>query len=185
MNPIFLIFVKIKLSFSSIQSNFLISSTVYSLELLSGSRVVFFLFSLSISFLIISFLWLIVSTSKVELKYRSTNLFSCTFSFSMAFSISFTSLLAQIMGSSHQNVKQILFKLEKKGFVYITVDENDRRKQRIELTDYCRDFCSKNDEMTTDIMKEMFAGVTEEQLQVTIQTIIKIEDNLKEISEYE
>ena len=53
--------------------------------------------------------------------------------------------LAEIMGSSHQNVKQILLKLEKKGFVTITVDENDKRKQRIEITNYCRDFCAKND----------------------------------------
>lgn len=93
--------------------------------------------------------------------------------------------LAEIMGSSHQNVKQILLKLEKKGFVSITVDEKDKRKQRIYLTDYCREFCSKNDEMTTNIMKKMFAGVAEEQLQMTIQTIIQIEDNLKEISAYE
>lgn len=93
--------------------------------------------------------------------------------------------LADIMGSSYQNVKQILLKLEKKGFVSIAVDENDKRKQRIELTDYCRDFCSKNDEMATNIMKKMFAGVSEEQLQVTIQTIIQIENNLKEIREDE
>lgn len=93
--------------------------------------------------------------------------------------------LAEIMGSSHQNVKQILLKLEKKGFVSIIVDEKDKRKQRIYLTDYCRKFCSENDEMTINIMKGMFAGVSEEQLQVTIQTIIQIEDNLKEIAEYE
>lgn len=93
--------------------------------------------------------------------------------------------LAEIMGSSHQNVKQILLKLEKKGFVSIIVDEKDKRKQRIYLTNYCRQFCSENDEMTINIMKKMFAGVSEEQLQVTIQTIIQIEDNLKEIAEYE
>lgn len=93
--------------------------------------------------------------------------------------------LAEIMGSSHQNVKQILLKLEKKGFVSITVDESDKRKQRIELTDYCREFCEKNDEMTLRIMKKMFEGVSEEQLQITIQTIIQIEDNLKEIRDYE
>lgn len=86
------------------------------------------------------------------------------------------------MGSSHQNVKQILLKLEKKGFVTIIVDKNDKRKQRIELTDYCRDFCEKNDEMTMSILKKMFAGVSEEQLQVTIQTIIQIEDNLKDLA---
>ena len=89
--------------------------------------------------------------------------------------------LAEIMGSSHQNVKQILLKLEKKGFVRITIDERDKRKQRIELTDYCKEFCKKNDEMTMSIMKKMFRGISEEQLQVTIQTIIQIEDNLKEI----
>ena len=89
--------------------------------------------------------------------------------------------LAEIMGSSHQNVKQILLKLEKKGFVRITVDEKDKRKQRIELTDYCREFCEKNDEMSMNTMRKLFTGVSEEQLQVTIQTIIQIEDNLKMI----
>ena len=93
--------------------------------------------------------------------------------------------LAEIMGSSHQNVKQILLKLEKKGFVCIVADENDKRKQRIELTDYCRAFCAKNDEMTMNIMKKMFDGVSEEQLQTTIQTIIQIGDNLQEIQEHE
>ena len=89
--------------------------------------------------------------------------------------------LAEIMGSSHQNVKQILLKLEKKGFVNIVADESDKRKQRIELTDYCRDFCMKNDEVSRNVMEKMFAGIPEEQLQVTIQTIIQIEDNLKAI----
>lgn len=89
--------------------------------------------------------------------------------------------LAEIMGSSHQNVKQILLKLEKKGFVSISADKSDKRKQRVELTDYCREFCEKKDGMTTRIMKKMFEGVSEEQLQTTIQTIIQMEDNLKEI----
>lgn len=93
--------------------------------------------------------------------------------------------LAEIMGSSHQNVKQILLKLEKKGFVSITADESDKRKQRIELTEYCKVFCAKNDDIAMNIMRKMFKGVSNEQLQVTIQTLIHIEDNLKEIREYE
>lgn len=92
--------------------------------------------------------------------------------------------LAEIMGSSHQNVKQILLKLEKKGFVRITVDEKDKRKQRIELTDYCREFCTKNDEMTSMAIEKMFEGVAPEQLQVAIQTIIQIEDNLKQFETF-
>ncbi len=89
--------------------------------------------------------------------------------------------LADIMGSSHQNVKQILLKLEKKGFVTITVDEQDRRKQRVELTDYCKEFCAKNDDISVKVMGTLFDGVSKEQLQVTIQTIIQIENNLKEL----
>lgn len=90
--------------------------------------------------------------------------------------------LAEIMGSSHQNVKQILLKLEKKGFVKLSSDSRDKRKQRIELTGYCREFCEKNDEMSSQIMKTMFEGIPQEQLAVTIQTIIQIESNLKGIS---
>ncbi len=87
--------------------------------------------------------------------------------------------LAEIMGSSHQNVKQILLKLEKKGFVRIAADENDKRKQRVEVTEYCMEFCQKNDDMSSQVMMQMFQGISEEQLRVTIQTIIQIEDNLK------
>lgn len=90
--------------------------------------------------------------------------------------------LAEVMGSSHQNVKQILIKLEKKGFVQISVDENDKRKQRIELTDYCKEFCKKNDEVSENIINKMFDGISNEQLQVTIQTIMQIEDNLISLS---
>lgn len=90
--------------------------------------------------------------------------------------------LAEIMGSSHQNVKQILLKLEKKGFVRISVDRNDKRKQRIELTDYCKEFCEKNDEVSENIINKMFDGISDEQLQVTIQTIMQIENNLMSLS---
>ena len=88
--------------------------------------------------------------------------------------------LAEIMGSSHQNVKQILLKLEKKGFVEICADSEDKRKQRISLTDYCMEFCKKNDEVSSGIVKKMFDGISEEQLRITIQTITQIEGNLKD-----
>lgn len=87
--------------------------------------------------------------------------------------------LAEILGSSHQNVKQILLKLEKKGFVNIFVDALDKRKQRIELTEYCIEFCQKNDATSKQMIIKLFEGISEEQLQVTIQSIMQIENNLK------
>lgn len=89
--------------------------------------------------------------------------------------------LAETMGSSHQNVKQILMKLEKKGFVEIVIDESDKRKQRVKLTDYCKDFCEKNDEASRKVMEVMFDGISDEQLKGTIQTIMQIEDNLESL----
>ena len=88
--------------------------------------------------------------------------------------------LSEILGSSHQNVKQILLKLEKKGFIVFEPDKKDKRKQRIKLTDYCRKFCEKNDDMSRAIMGKMFAGVSEKEINTTIQTIMKIENNIKE-----
>ena len=89
--------------------------------------------------------------------------------------------LSDILGSSHQNVKQILLKLEKKGFVQFQQDKTDKRKQRIVLTDYCMEFCKKNDEMSRNIMNNMFEGVSEKDIETTIQTIIHIESNLKDL----
>ena len=89
--------------------------------------------------------------------------------------------LADIVGSSHQNVKQLLIKLESKGFVEIYTDEEDKRKQRIHLTKYCYKFCKSNDEMSLSIMNQMFDGITDKQLKTTINTILEIEKNMQSI----
>ena len=89
--------------------------------------------------------------------------------------------LSEVMGSSHQNVKQILLKLEKKGFVTLEPDEKDKRKQRILITDQCREFCDKNDEQSRRIISRIFAGVEEDDLTVTIRTIMKMERNVSNL----
>jgi DNA-binding MarR family transcriptional regulator len=93
--------------------------------------------------------------------------------------------LSDILGSSHQNVKQILLKLEKKGFIRFEQDEADKRKQRIVLTKECRKFCKKNDDMSQKTMMGMFEGIPEKDIKTTIKTIITIEKNLKGLSENE
>lgn len=87
--------------------------------------------------------------------------------------------LSEVMASSHQNVKQILLKLEKKGFVEMITDGKDRRKQRIVTTEKCNDFCKRNDRASEIKMNQMYEGVTDEQIVTTIQTILKMERNLK------
>ena len=87
--------------------------------------------------------------------------------------------LSDVLGSSHQNAKQILLKLEKKDFIRFEEDAADKRKQRIVLTEHCREFCEKNDEMSKKIMEQMFGGIPEEDILSTIRTITSIEKNLR------
>ena len=79
--------------------------------------------------------------------------------------------LSDVMGSSHQNVKQILLKLEKKGFVSA-------------VTDKCRTFLEQNDnngQQSRYVIGRIFDGIDEKSLQTTIQTIMKMERNLSEL----
>ena len=87
--------------------------------------------------------------------------------------------LSDIIGSSHQNVKQILIKLEKKGFIEFRADDSDKRKQRIYLTNHCMEFCNKTDEVSRTIMGKMFDGISKKDLDTTIKTITRIEGNLQ------
>jgi len=92
--------------------------------------------------------------------------------------------LSDVMGSSHQNVKQILLRLEKKGFVSTVVDDRDKRKQRIVVTDAARAFLQKNDnngEQSRYMIGRIFDGISEKSLKTTIQTIMKMERNLSKI----
>lgn len=92
--------------------------------------------------------------------------------------------LSEIMGSSHQNVKQILLKLESKGFVEMIADEKDKRKQRILITDKCRKFCEDNDNQnpnSAEIIGKIFEGIDEKKLMATIETIMEMERNLSRL----
>ena len=89
--------------------------------------------------------------------------------------------LAEIMGSSHQNVKQILNKLEKKGFVSIQQDEEDKRKQRVFVTEKMKKFCEVHEEGSQRIVGKIFEGIHPEHIEITIKMIMQMEKNLEEI----
>ncbi len=94
--------------------------------------------------------------------------------------------LAQVMGSSHQNVKQILNKLEQKGFVFVEPDAADRRKLRISLTDYAAVMGEKYRAKEEEFMTGLFAGVTEEEAKQAFLILSRLEANLmwmKEVPE--
>lgn len=93
--------------------------------------------------------------------------------------------VADLVGCSHQNAKQILLKLEKGGFVIMEQDETDRRRQRIRVTHKAEAFRKEFDELSRCVMERIFAGVGAEELETTIRVITQLDNNLRNYQEEE
>ncbi|WP_167957461.1 MarR family winged helix-turn-helix transcriptional regulator [Anaerosporobacter faecicola] len=89
--------------------------------------------------------------------------------------------LSELLGSSHQNVKQLIVKLEKTGFVSLVVDEYDKRKQRIMLTEKARILDEKYRDASRYFMEQLFQGIDQQNIEITIDTIQKMDERLKNI----
>ena len=87
--------------------------------------------------------------------------------------------LAKTMGCSRQNVKEILNSLEKKQFVRLENDENDKRKKRVYLTEQARLVGAQYQQKEIEFLKYLYEGVSDEEVDSAYSIISKIEDNLK------
>lgn len=87
--------------------------------------------------------------------------------------------MAEMMGGSHQNTKQILSKLEKYGFVILRKDESDGRKQRIVLTEKAAAFLDRYTEGSSKFMQGLFQEIDSQELEATIRVINQLDDKLK------
>lgn len=87
--------------------------------------------------------------------------------------------LAKTMGCTRQNVKEILNSLEKKNLVRLDIDEEDKRKRRVYLTENAMRMTDKYREKETNFMDCLFAGISDEEVDSVYSIISKIEDNLK------
>lgn len=87
--------------------------------------------------------------------------------------------LSMVMGCSHQNIKQMLLKLEKTGFVKMVSDEADSRKQRILLTEKAYSFSRSYDEISGRYVDQLFANIDPKKLEITIETIMQLDNQLK------
>jgi DNA-binding MarR family transcriptional regulator len=88
------------------------------------------------------------------------------------------STIAEIMGSSHQNVKQLALKLEKRGYIDIEKDEKDLRLTRLILTEKSYDFWKRRREEIRDYLAELFKDLGEEEINLMHDCIRKLYDNV-------
>lgn len=91
--------------------------------------------------------------------------------------------LAKVCDSSHQNTKQIVLKLEAKGFLKIEKDLKDARAMRILTTPKCQEWGLANAEHSAKFIDAMFATLTQEEIQLTSASLIKIYAALQNLSD--
>lgn len=86
--------------------------------------------------------------------------------------------LAESMGCSRQNVKEILNALVKKEILVLKQDENDKRKQRIYLTSKQKMLAKKYQNKEMDFLKLLYEGISEDEIRSVFKIISKMEKNL-------
>lgn len=72
--------------------------------------------------------------------------------------------VAELVGNSRQNVKQLALKLEEKGFLDIQKDEQDARAVRLRLTEKSREFWKMRRKQDNDYITRLFEDLSQEEL---------------------
>lgn len=72
--------------------------------------------------------------------------------------------VAEFMGSSRQNVKQLALKLEERGLMNIEKDKADNRVIRLKLTEACEVFFKNREDRENYFLKELYKDFSEEEI---------------------
>lgn len=89
--------------------------------------------------------------------------------------------VANEMGSSHQNIKQIAIKLEQKGLLILEKDKRDARMTRLKLTENGYGFWQKIKKEGTEFTRTVFKDIDKYELVVARRVMQKIILNINEI----
>ena len=89
--------------------------------------------------------------------------------------------VAVMMGSSHQNIKQVALKLQQKGLIILEKDSKDARVTRLRVTQKSKDLWSKIN-LKGDLFRiNMFKAMNSNEITVTRQVLEELLNNLNAI----
>ncbi|HCX02994.1 MAG: winged helix-turn-helix transcriptional regulator [Tissierellales bacterium] len=86
--------------------------------------------------------------------------------------------ISKRFGSSRQNVKQLALKLRKNGYVQIYTDKLDARYKRVKLTNQAKEYWRKRDESDLMFLNEMFKVVSDDNMTILQESMMKIDDTI-------
>lgn len=86
--------------------------------------------------------------------------------------------IAELMGSSHQNVKQLALKLQEKDFLKIEKDPKDGRAIRLKLTQKSREYWKAREQEGNQFIMDLLQDLSEEEIDVLCKSYSKIFDRI-------
>jgi DNA-binding MarR family transcriptional regulator len=82
--------------------------------------------------------------------------------------------LAERFGTSHQNVKQIVKKLEQRGYVKLYKDEDDSRITRTRFTEQAMLYWKERDEQDQQSMKRLYSDLNSNQMEQMLEGLLAL-----------
>jgi len=86
--------------------------------------------------------------------------------------------VAEVLSTTHQNIKQIALKLQEKGFISIEKDEKDRRVLRLRLTEKNRKYWESKSNEDVVFINSLFSALTEKEIQELYALLNKLEKSI-------
>ncbi|WP_231844809.1 MarR family transcriptional regulator [Methanocella arvoryzae] len=83
--------------------------------------------------------------------------------------------VADAMSTTHQNVKQVAAAMERRGFMTLERDPENRRIIRLKVTQKCHDLFRNRDEHDKQAMLRMFEGLDDEEMKALFNIVAKLE----------
>ena len=89
--------------------------------------------------------------------------------------------VAYALGTSHQNIKQIANQLQRKSFIAMEKDPDDRRVTRLKVTEKNRRYWDSKAGEHEEVVFGLFSFLNEEEISIFHSTINKMLSSLDEI----
>ena len=93
--------------------------------------------------------------------------------------------LAQRFGISAAAIAMMLKKMEAEGYIRRVMSQDDNRFNELYLTDYGREILSRSHRIFDELDRQTYQGLTEEELDVMMRCLARMQENLRAMPELE
>lgn len=93
--------------------------------------------------------------------------------------------IAELLGTSRQNIKKIAGILEQRGYLQLKRDKNDMRNIQLFLTDSCHIYFKSREQQEEAYFEQLFYGMKEEELNALYGGMNRLIENIDHMLEGE